>query len=46
MTLLRTTVFIETEVVTPKLDDTREDSPEENNSQINPSTETHNEICY
>ena len=46
MTLLRTTVFIEIVVVTPKLNDTREVSPEENNSQINTSTETHNEICY
>ena len=46
MTLRRTTVFIEIEVVTPKLNDTREVSPEENNIQINPITETHNDICY
>ena len=37
--------FVEIEVVTPKLNDTgrREVNPEENNSQINHSTESHNE---
>ena len=36
-------IFVEIEVVTPKLNETerREVIPEENNSQINPSTETH-----
>ena len=37
--------FVEIEVVTPKLNDTgrREVNPEGNSSQINHSTETHNE---
>ena len=37
--------FVEIEVVTPKMNDTgkREVNPEENNSQINHSTEAHNE---
>ena len=36
---------MEKEVATPQLNDTerREVNPERNNSQINPSTETHNE---
>ena len=37
--------FVKNEAVTSKFTDTeiREVNPEENNSQINPSTETHNE---
>ena len=34
---------METEVVTPKLNDTERGEPEGNISQINPNTETHNE---
>ena len=45
MSLLRKKIFVEIQVVTPKLNDTgrREVNPEWNNSQINHSTENHNE---
>ena len=47
MTVQRTTIFMEFEVITPKMNDTekKEFIHEVNNCRINPSTETHNETA-